>query len=392
VLLLAGCAAIASMLEGDPEGEPAEVGAEAAGALPAVGGFLYEPGVVHEFALDLPDESVAALAADPRTPVPATFAWQGETYAVSVHLKGAASFRDLTGKAAFKVDFHEYDPEATFHGVRRLTLNNMVQDGSMLREAGAYAFFAAMGLPAPRHGYARVTVGGEPYGLYGIVETPDEQFLDRFESDEGNLYAGGYGGDVSRGNAENFELEEAGDAGEPWVDLEALCEAMDEPADLWGALGEHFDRDALLGLWAVEIVSGQTDGYLRWANNFLLYDDVGAGRWVMIPWGTDSALDGDLTGEWRGDLADACRSDATCLDALRARVNDALAVWAEADIPGFLDDTAALLHDDCEADVRTEIPCRYTQDEVLDFAHGRADAVRWGREVDLEEPVEPVAF
>lgn len=218
--MLLGCSAVAGLFsKDDVVGTPVEQ----VGAGPARGAFLYEPGVVHDFGLALSDESVAALTADPHSPVPATFTWQGESYAVSVHLKGHHSFRDLTAKAPFKIDFHEFDPLATFHGVRRLTLNNMIQDGSMLAESGAYRFFAEMGLPAPRHGFARVAVNGVPFGLYGIVETSDEQLLDQFESDEGNLYAGGYGGDVLPGNATNFELEEAGDAAEPFVDLDALC-------------------------------------------------------------------------------------------------------------------------------------------------------------------------
>lgn len=374
--LLLGCVG-AGGLFGGGAGDTAGA-AESLGSGPALGAFLYEPGTVLDFALALSEEGRAALAADPRAPVPATFTWEGESWPVSVHLKGNESFRDLAGKPSLKVDFHEYDPEASFHGVRRLTLNNMIQDGSMLAEAGAYRFYAAMGLHAPRHGYARLAIDGEPYGLYGIVETTDEQFLDRFDSDEGNLYSGGYGGDVKPGNATNFELEEQGDAVEPFVDLEALCEAMDTRAGWWDALDAHFERDALLGMWAVEIVSGQGDGYLGWANNFLLYDDVGAGRWEMIPWGTDQALRTDLrlAGEWRGVLASACLANGACTAALRARVDDALDVWQVADIPGVLEREADTIRADCEADVRTEIPCRYTQDKVLDFAAGRLGQLR----------------
>ncbi|MDP2310656.1 MAG: CotH kinase family protein [Pseudomonadota bacterium] len=372
--MLLGCAALDDLFDGRhaDNAAPALI-AEEVGSAPARGAFLYEPGTVLDFALEVSERDVAALGSDPRTPVPGTFTWGSESYPVSVHLKGNESFRDFAGKPSLKVDFQEQAGDTSFHGVRRLTLNNMVQDGSMLAEAGAYGFYAAMGLAAPRHGYARLIINGEPYGLYGIVETPDEQFLDRFVSDEGNLYSGGYGGDVSIGNAENFDLEEAGDAGAPFADLEALCEAMDRPTDWWEALNEHFDRPALLGMWAVEIVSGQGDGYLGWANNFLLYDDVGAGRWVMIPWGADQALRTDMRpdGEWRGNLASACMANPPCAVALRARVDDALDVWQEADIPGLLESEADTIRADCEDDVRTEIPCRYTQDKVLEFAAGR---------------------
>lgn len=375
LILLLACNGSGARLEPGPAAATDD--AEVVTSAPGPGGFLYEPGTILDFALELSEEARASLAADPRAPVAATFRWETESYPVSAHIKGRESLRDLSGKPSWKLDFHDVDPDATFHGVRRLTLNNMVQDGSMLAEAGAYRLYAAMGLPAPRHGYARLVIDGEPYGLYGIVETPDEQFLDRFVSDEGNLYAGGYGGDVSRGNAENFELEESGDAVEPFTDLEALCEAMDAPEDWWATLGQLLDRDALLGMWAAEIVSGQGDGYLGWANNFLLYDDVGAGRWVMIPWGTDQAFRTDMRvgGDWRGNLAAACLAEPACVPALRDHVDEALAVWEETDLPGWLERQADTLRADCEADVRTEIPCRYTQDKVLDFAAGRAAEV-----------------
>lgn len=148
---------------------------------------------------------------------------------------------------------------------------------------------------------------------------------------------------------------------------------MDEPDDWWAALDANFDRDDLLGMWAVEIVSGQGDGYVGWANNYLLYNDVGAGRWAMIPWGPDQAFKADMRvpGEWRGALAARCLTNPACAEALDTRVDEALDVWRQADIPGWLESAAATIRADCEADVRTEIPCRYTQHKVIDFANER---------------------
>ena len=53
-----------------------------------------------------------------------------------------------------------------FLGLKKLTLNNMVQDASMVHEGLAYRAFRAVGVPAPRTGYAFVRLNGSAYGVY----------------------------------------------------------------------------------------------------------------------------------------------------------------------------------------------------------------------------------
>ena len=63
---------------------------------------------------------------------------------MSVRLKGKASFMPLSGKAAFKLKFGKTE---RFLGLKKMTLNNMVEDPSMLRETLSYAAFRAAGFP-----------------------------------------------------------------------------------------------------------------------------------------------------------------------------------------------------------------------------------------------------
>src|SRR6185369_7170650 len=94
----------------------------------------------------------------------------GQTYgplAVGVRLKGGSfGFRTLTGKASFKVKFNFSVSGQRFQGLKKLTLNNMVQDDSMVHETLAYTAFRAMGVPAPRTGFAYLRVNGADYGVY----------------------------------------------------------------------------------------------------------------------------------------------------------------------------------------------------------------------------------
>jgi len=126
--------------------------------------WLFDPSKVVRVDLAIPDASRTALAADPYEYVNATFtlvdgAAAFGPWAVKLKLKGRiGSFRDLDGKAAFKLKFGNAAQRVS--GLKKLTLNNMVQDPSCVRETLAYELFRGMGVPAPRTGYAVVTVDG----------------------------------------------------------------------------------------------------------------------------------------------------------------------------------------------------------------------------------------
>jgi spore coat protein CotH len=62
------------------------------------------------------------------------------------------------------------DKADRFFGLDRLTLNNMVQDPTMVHEALGYQVYEAAGVRVPRTGYVRLTVNGQPYGLYLNLE------------------------------------------------------------------------------------------------------------------------------------------------------------------------------------------------------------------------------
>ena len=321
------------------------------------GDFLYGSAIL-DFELALDSAAIASLRAAPREDVRATFRFLDESSDVGVRLKGAGSFRDIDGKASFKIDFEEWDDLAPkFHGVRRLTLNNMVQDASMSAEHASYALHALVGNVAPRHGYARVTVNGEPYGLYGIVETLDEQFLERVfpGDDEGNLYEGGYGGDFTQGCAPLFTQQEGDDASR--ADLQAAIDAFlaSTDATFMDVLRAHFDVDSLLTVWAVELVTGNADAYTTLGNNFQVYRSPTSGLWTMIPTGTDQSFRGDLDvrGELYGELAMRCRASSECSARLDARIERVLQHWDEDAFAATVQAETARIEGACRADPRS---------------------------------------
>ncbi len=361
------------------------------------GAFLYGADIL-EFDLTLDDAALAALAAEPREDVHATFSFEGASWDVGLHLKGSenGSFRDMSGKASFKIDFHQWNYDADFHGVRRITLNNMVQDGTMSHEHAAYWLFAAMGVPSPRHGYAAVTVNGELFGLYGVVEATDEQLVDRLfpDDDDGNLYEGGYGADLEEHRDALFDVKEQKEA-EPLASLSALIAEVVAvaPDGVAALLDDRFDREALLDLWAVELVAADTDGYATAGNNFLLYHAPLADRWNMIPWGPDQAFtetnfdiyaEESVWGGGIGRLAELCRADAVCSAALDERIAAVLTVWEAGPFVAYVDAETARIESACRADPRSawgDYGCRDAQAAMREWIRMRPDQVRaqWAR-------------
>ena len=355
---------------------------------PALSEFLWAEGSIHELGLTLTAADMVALEADPDTDVHATLAYGSERWDVGVQLKGNMTLRTFAGKPSLKIDVHEWRGDQRFYGLRRLTLNNMLQDKSMLKEHVAYHLYRTFGVPVPRHGYVRLTVNDQPYGLYGLVETMDQQFIDRHweEDDEGNLYEGGYGADLHPGHA-SFEVQEVGVPLAP-TDIEAIIDVLEEstPADILDVLETRFDVDVLLTTLAIDLLAGNWDAYTRAANNFLLYHAPDANRWHLVPWGQDQAftdVNVPVHSGWEGRLLVLCGRGPACRARLYERVEAVLAEWTQADLHGYALTTAAAIAADCEADPRAEIPC--SRDDVLGFLVDRPRKVREELDAPPEE-------
>lgn len=299
---------------------------------------MYEPGAVVVVDLQLSPASVAALEAEPEEYVEGTFSLAptdgtpagvgafSAPLTVGIRLKGESSFRDLGGKAAFKVKFAEFVKGQRFLGLKNLTLNNMVQDPSMVHEALAYAAFRAAGVPAPRTGYADVRVNGEEFGVHLNLETLDDIAMERlfgsFETPPQHLYEGQAGVDVVPGAAGQFEIDEGEDDS---ADLEALIDAVAASSPGFSErMQGHADLEEMVRMWAVERYISHWDGYSghQVPNNYYLFSDP-LGVFQMLPSGTDQAWSASSLGFGPPGpaLFEACFADPPCaslyIDALR---------------------------------------------------------------------------
>jgi hypothetical protein len=331
---------------------------------------IYEPHGVAAIDLTLSSEAIADLEAEPSEYVKGTFAMAttsggpggGETtltlapLPVEVRLKGSGSFRPISGKAAFKFKFKKAEP---FLGLRKMTLNNMVQDRSMVHEALTYLAFGAAGAPASRSGYAYLRLNGEDIGLYADVENLDKVALEKrfgtFEDPPQHLYEGEIDDDVVSGGVELFEVDE-GDEVER-ADLDALIEAVNGSAEPFSQrVAAAADLGEMTRMWAVEHYVAHWDGYAGNAeqpgrpNNYYLFSDA-AGRFQMLPWGADQTWDLNQEIPGRHDDFDTegglmfnlCLADEACFRLYWEALGEATDAVEAMEAGVFLDDTAAML-------------------------------------------------
>jgi len=358
-----------------------------------LGAFLYQHDTVLDLQIFMDAEALAGLPEASREQVDdvhATMVFEGREWAVGLRLKGNSSFRKIDKKAAFKIDFGEFEADNTFYGVRRLTLNNMVQDESMLSENLAYWLHAAVGGVAPRQGYACVRVNGDDYGLYGLVETMDEQFVQRhFDDPSGVLYEGGKGADIRQGRQELFEIEDAG-VPEGRGDIVALTEALDAatPETFMDVMGDHFVLDDLLRTWAVELYAGNIDSYITRSNNFLLYHQPDPNNWTMIPWDEDQAFQDDLDPydpydpevlAEHGRLFEDCLVSDGCVEALVEHIEEVILLAEDEGLLEHAIEQRAMISNLSRSDPRSDCSshcARSAQREVLSFIRRRPDGIR----------------
>jgi len=286
---------------------------------------VFDPERVQRIHIELTPAARTRLAQNPRTYVDAVFTMEGQPErTVGVRLKGRhGSFRPLDDKPALKVKFTHEDGDP-FIGLDKIAMNNFVQDPSVVAEWTAYTLFRAMGVPAPRIGYAVVTINDEPKGLYGLVESMDDVALDRWFESTKHLYEGAYGQDLFLHRADEFEIDEGDD---DRSDLMAVINAFDSmpPAAVYGASAALVNWPEVVTAMATEVFIGHWDGYAWSRNNYFLHLDDD-GRLSLLPWGTDQTFRDFLDFDrGQGRLFELCFADLMC----RAEFDANLVIVAE---------------------------------------------------------------
>ena len=169
----------------------------------------------------------------------------GEAYkSVGIRGKGNTSLSTVSSmnsdRYSFKVEFDHYDDSITYHGLDKLSLNNLIQDTTMMKDYLTYTMMDEFGVAAPLCSFVYLTVNGEDWGLYLAVEGVEDSFLERnYGTNYGELYkpdSMSFGG--GRGNGKDFNMDE-------FMNREESADASGQ--DAAETDGKTFDPSAMFG-------------------------------------------------------------------------------------------------------------------------------------------------
>ena len=133
---------------------------------------------------------------------------------VGIRGKGNTSLSNVASmdseRYSFKIEFDHYDSSTNYYGLDKLSLNNIIQDNTYMKDYLVYQMMAEFGVNSPLCSYVYITVNGEDWGLYLAVEGIEDAFLQRnYGKDYGELYkpdSMSFGG--GRGNGKAFDMSE----------------------------------------------------------------------------------------------------------------------------------------------------------------------------------------
>lgn len=133
---------------------------------------------------------------------------------VGIRGKGNTSLSSVASmdseRYSFKIEFDQYDNTQNYYGLDKLSLNNIIQDNTYMKDYLVYQMMAEFGVNAPLCSYAYITVNGEDWGLYLAVEGVEDAFLQRnYGTSYGELYKPdslSFGG--GRGNGMDFDMSD----------------------------------------------------------------------------------------------------------------------------------------------------------------------------------------
>jgi spore coat protein CotH len=230
--------------------------------------------------------------------------WRGmRVRSVAIRSRGLGSRNPV--KPGFTIDFDRFAAGQRFLGLESLVLDNLWQDGSLVREAVTMALFERLGQPAPREAFTRVFINGDYHGVYALVEAVDPVFLSRaygdprgyaFEYHWLNEFHGEYLGRSFDRYKELFEpaTHEFDADTTLYLPLHDLFREINAgPSPAWRESVERLlDVHGFLTHVAIEMFVAENDGILgNWAmNNFYLYRPSGSTQHRFIPWDRDNAF------------------------------------------------------------------------------------------------------
>ena len=219
---------------------------------------------------------------------------------IGVRLRGNTSL--FAPKKSFKVDLNAFIPGQKYADLEKLNVNANQNDPSLLRAGLSWNILRRMGLAGSRTSHVRVELNGEYMGAYLNTEHMDEEFVEEYyDRDGGNFYKclwpatleyisqepDDYKFEVNGRRA--YELK-TNDEEDDYTDIAGFIDVLNNTPDdeLPCALEREFTVADFLKVQALDVVSGNWDGYAGNKNNFYLYHNPQTGLFDYIPYDLDN--------------------------------------------------------------------------------------------------------
>ncbi|KAI9264733.1 coth protein-domain-containing protein [Sporodiniella umbellata] len=213
------------------------------------------------------------------------------------------------------------------YGYRSIKLRAMGRDPSYVREQLGYDVLRSAGLASPSTSYVRVIMNENELGLFGLVDHVQNPWLANIFANGDPKYANGvlYTDDFRKSKYKTMPLDlsyfpnvsqyaDAGytiaqkaakEDGNAFLPLQNLTRSIDQvPGERWDSF---LYVDSVLRSLALEVLLGNTDGYIAWSDNYHIYQVPETGKFMMLSVDLDLTMGGtmDKNGSsnnvWGGD-------------------------------------------------------------------------------------------
>ena len=210
---------------------------------------------------------------------------------VAIRTKGNSSLQQVatsdSTRFSFKVDFNYYVSGQSLLGVKKLNLNNIFSDDTLMAEYLGYEMLESIDGDASRTSYVALSINGEYHGLYLAVEEVNESYLsNHFDDNNGALYKPdmGVGSDLvyfSDDIADYTDIIDKSDSKDDGSDFISFVKEIQNVLDGHGDLGTVMNVDSFLKYLAVSTATIHLDTYQSGMDhNYYLYSHDGVFEWI----------------------------------------------------------------------------------------------------------------
>jgi len=230
---------------------------------------------------------------------------------VGFRLRGNTSRN--AGKKSFKIAINSFIEGERYYGLKKINLNGEHNDPSISRSKLNWDLLADNTLPSTRVAHTEFYINDVYKGLYINVEHINDDFLKlRYDNDNGNLYKCLWPANLQyiSSNPEDYKLESGGRRvyelktniiEDDYSDIANFIDILNNTPvnNLYCELSMVFDVEDFLEILAIDVMTGNWDGYSFNKNNFYLYHNIQTDRLQFINYDLDNTLGIDWFGvDW----------------------------------------------------------------------------------------------